>query len=102
MFNNRFQCRFTSDLVLRVIWDGVNMHKWVLVTHCLTSNLSMEILENTENAHRLIVCCVITLSNRATNLWNSPFKHRRVDDFSLKVCTSKVKDVHAVTLSEGT
>ncbi|CAK3030082.1 hypothetical protein VCRA219O19_80040 [Vibrio crassostreae] len=25
------------------------MHKWVLVTHCWTSNFSMEALENTEN-----------------------------------------------------
>ncbi len=42
------------------------MHKWVLVTHYLTSNLSMEVLENIENDrqidHRLIVYCVITLS----------------------------------------
>lgn len=48
------------------------MHKWVLVTHRLTSNLSMDILENTENDrqidHRLIVCCVIALSIGTRNL----------------------------------
>lgn len=101
MFNNRCQCRFTSNLVLKVIRDDVKMHKWVQVTHRLTLILSMEILKNSENAHRLIVCCVITLSNRTTNLWNSLFKHRHVDDFSLKACTFKVKDAHEITLSEG-
>ncbi|MEC4046067.1 hypothetical protein [Proteus mirabilis] len=45
------------------------MHKWVLVTHRWTSNLSMEVLENTENDrqidHQFIVCCVMFLSIRA-------------------------------------
>ncbi|MCS0906131.1 hypothetical protein ABEM04_13100, partial [Escherichia coli] len=35
--------------LLAIIWDGIEMHKWVLVTHRWTSNLSMEVLENTEN-----------------------------------------------------
>ena len=43
------------------------MHKWVLVTHCWTSNFSMEVLENTENDlqidHRLIVNYVMVLAN---------------------------------------
>ncbi|CQB50492.1 hypothetical protein [Vibrio cholerae] len=55
--------------LLAVIWDGIKMHKWVLVTHRLTSNLTMEVLENTENDrqidHQFIVCCVMFLSIRA-------------------------------------
>ncbi|MEL7365317.1 MAG: hypothetical protein AAGJ78_05470, partial [Pseudomonadota bacterium] len=52
--------------LLAVIWDDIKMHKWVLVTHCWTSNLSMEVLENTENDLqvdlRVIDYCVITLT----------------------------------------
>ncbi len=51
--------------LLAVISDGIKMHKWVLVTHRLTSNLSMEVLENTENDRQIehrIIGCVITLS----------------------------------------
>ncbi|MGL5109285.1 MAG: hypothetical protein ACRC7J_09490, partial [Vibrio ordalii] len=43
-----------------------------LVTHCWTSNLFMEVLENTENDrqidHWLIVCCVMPLSIRTRKL----------------------------------
>ncbi len=48
------------------------MHKWVLVTHCWTSNLSMEVLDNTENDlqidHQIIDCYVITLTNEVQKL----------------------------------
>jgi len=48
------------------------MHKWVLVTRRWTSNLSMEVLENTENDlqidHRIIDCCVIALTHKVQNL----------------------------------
>ncbi len=43
------------------------MHKWVLVTHCWTSNFSREVLENTESDlqidHRLIINYVMALAN---------------------------------------
>ncbi|RWS79768.1 hypothetical protein DN462_26585, partial [Citrobacter freundii] len=58
--------------LLAIIWDGIEMHKWVLVTHRWTSNLSMEVLENTENDlqidHRIIDCCVIALTHKVQNL----------------------------------
>lgn len=41
------------------------IHKWVLTTHNLTSNLSMEALEND---HQLIVFCVMLLSIRTGKL----------------------------------
>lgn len=48
------------------------MHKWVPVTHRWTSNLSMEVLENTENNrqidHRLIECYVIALTSESLKL----------------------------------
>ncbi len=48
------------------------MHKWVLVTHCWTSNLSMEVLDNTENDlqidHQIIDCYVITLTSEVQKL----------------------------------
>ncbi|EKG45135.1 transposase domain protein [Vibrio cholerae HC-51A1] len=31
--------------LLAIIWDDIEMHKWVLVTHRLNSNLFMEVLE---------------------------------------------------------
>ena len=58
--------------LLSVIWNDVEMHKWVLVTHRWTSKLSMEVLENTENDlqidHRTIDCYVITLTSELQKL----------------------------------
>jgi len=58
--------------LLSVIWNDIEMHKWVLVTHRWTSNLSMEVLKNTENDlhidHRLIDCYVITLISEVQKL----------------------------------
>ncbi|PMM12667.1 hypothetical protein BCT61_18260, partial [Vibrio breoganii] len=61
--------RFTF---LTIIWDNIKMHKWVLVTHCWTSNLSIEVLENTKNDLQLdpraIDCYVITRASEIKKL----------------------------------
>ncbi len=48
------------------------MHKWVLVTYLCTSNLFMEVLENTENDlqidHQMIAGYVITLTGEVQKM----------------------------------